>query len=54
MKKLKRYTALLLEQGNVIPLYHSTRSWSLSEQYTGVFGDGLGRYFFGGVRLAGK
>ena len=45
---------LLLEQGNVIPLYHSTRSWSLSEQYTGVFGDGLGRYFFGGVRLAGK
>lgn len=45
---------LLLEKGNVIPLYHSTQSWSLSEKYVGVFGDNLGRYFFGGVREAGK
>ena len=45
---------LLLEKGNVIPLYHSTRSWSLSEKYTGLFGDGLGRYFFTGIHAAGK
>ena len=45
---------LLLEQGNVIPLYCSTRSWSLSESFTGVFGDGLGRYFFTGVHGASK
>lgn len=45
---------LLLEKGNVIPLYHSTRSWSLSEKYVGVFGDNLGRYFFAGVREASK
>lgn len=45
---------LLLEKGNVIPLYHSTQSWSLSEKYVGVFGDNLGRYFFAGVREASK
>lgn len=45
---------LLLEQGNVIPLYYSTISWSLSEHYTGVFGDGLGRYFFYAVHKASK
>ncbi len=45
---------LLLEKGNVIPLYCSTVSWSLSEHYTGVFGDGLGRYFFYGVHKASK
>ena len=45
---------LLLEQGNVIPLYCSTRSWSLSESFTGVFGDGLGRYFFTGVHKVSK
>ena len=45
---------LLLEKGNVIPLYHSTRSWSLSEKYTGLFGDGLGRYFFAGIHAVSK
>ena len=45
---------LLLEKGNVIPLYHSTQSWSLSEKYVGVFGDNLGRYFFTSVREASK
>lgn len=45
---------LLLEQGNMIPLYCSTRSWSLSESFTGVFGDGLGRYFFTGVHKVSK
>lgn len=45
---------LLLEKGNVIPLYHSTRSWSLSEKYTGLFGDGLGRYFFVGIHAVSK
>ena len=45
---------LLLEQGNVIPLYYSTISWSLSEHYTGVFSDGLGRYFFYAVHKASK
>jgi len=45
---------LLIEKGNVIPLYCSTRSWSLSESFTGVFGDGLGRYFFTGVHKASK
>ncbi len=45
---------LLLEQGNVIPLYYSTISWSLSDQYTGVFGDNLGRYFFYSVHKASK
>ena len=45
---------LLLQEGNVIPLYFSTRSWSLSEHYTGVFGDGLGRYFFYAVHKASK
>ena len=45
---------LLLEKGNVIPLYHSTRSWSLSEKYTGLFGDGMGRYFFTGIHAASK
>ena len=45
---------LLIEKGNVIPMYCSTRSWSLSESFTGVFGDGLGRYFFTGVHKASK
>lgn len=45
---------LLIEKGNVIPMYCSTRSWSLSESFTGVFGDGLGRYFFSGVHKASK
>lgn len=45
---------LLMEKGNVIPMYCSTRSWSLSESFTGVFGDGLGRYFFTGVHKASK
>ena len=45
---------LLIEKGNVIPMYCSTRSWSLSESFTGVFGDGLGRYFFTGVHRASK
>ena len=45
---------LLIEKGNVIPMYCSTRSWSLSESFTGVFGDGLGRYFFTGVYKASK
>ena len=45
---------LLIEKGNVIPMYCSTRSWSLSESFTGVFGDGLGRYFFTGVHNASK
>ena len=45
---------LLLQEGNVIPLYFSTRSWSLSEKYTGVFGDNLGRYFFSSVHIASK
>lgn len=40
---------LLIETGNVIPLYSSTKSWELSPHFTGVFGDGLGRYFFYGV-----
>ena len=43
---------LLLETGNVIPLYYTTRSWELNTRYTGVFGDGLGRYFFTGVNGA--
>lgn len=45
---------LLLEIGNVIPLYYCTRSWELSDRYTGVFGDGIGRYFFYGVNKASK
>lgn len=45
---------LLIEKGNVIPMYCSTRSWSLSESFAGVFGDGLGRYFFTGVHKASK
>ena len=45
---------LLIEKGNVIPMYCSTRSWSLSDSFTGVFGDGLGRYFFTGVHKASK
>lgn len=45
---------LLIEKCNVIPMYCSTRSWSLSESFTGVFGDGLGRYFFTGVHKASK
>lgn len=45
---------LLIEKGNVIPMYCSTRSWSVSESFTGVFGDGLGRYFFTGVHKASK
>lgn len=45
---------LLLEEGNVIPLYHSTCGWSMSEDFTGVFGDGLGRYFFTAVQKASK
>ena len=45
---------LLIEKGNVIPMYCSTRSWSLSESFPGVFGDGLGRYFFTGVHKASK
>ena len=45
---------LLIEKGNVIPMYCSTRSWSLSESFTGVFGDGLGRYFFTGGHTASK
>ena len=45
---------LLIEKGNVIPMHCSTRSWSLSESFTGVFGDGLGRYFFTGVHKASK
>lgn len=45
---------LLIEKGNVIPMYCSTRSWSLSESFTGVFGDGLGRYYFTGVHKASK
>ena len=45
---------LLIDKGNVIPMYCSTRSWSLSESFTGVFGDGLGRYFFSGVHKASK
>lgn len=45
---------LLIEKGNVIPMYCSTRSWSVSESFIGVFGDGLGRYFFTGVHKASK
>ncbi len=45
---------LLIEKGNVIPMYCSTRSWSLSESFTGVFGDGVGRSFFTGVHKACK
>jgi ABC-type oligopeptide transport system substrate-binding subunit len=40
---------LLLESGYVVPICFATDSWQLNENLTGVFGDGMGQYFFTSV-----
>ncbi len=41
---------LLLESGYVVPICHATDSWKLSQTLTGVFGDGMGQYYFTSVK----
>jgi oligopeptide transport system substrate-binding protein len=41
---------LLLEQGNVIPLYFTSRAWQIRSGLTGLLSDGRGVFYFGGVR----
>ncbi|MBQ1460159.1 MAG: peptide ABC transporter substrate-binding protein [Oscillospiraceae bacterium] len=41
---------LLLEQGNVIPLYSDVRAYRLRTGFAGLLSDGLGVFCFGGVR----
>lgn len=41
--------SLLLEKGNVIPLYELTRTWQLREHLTGLAADHLGGYWLGGI-----
>ena len=43
---------LLVEQGNVVPLYFTGRAWRLRSGLTGLFSDGLGVFRFSGVRQA--
>lgn len=43
---------LLLEQGNVMPLYFTGRAWQMRSGLTGLFSDGLGGFSFRGVRPA--
>ncbi len=40
---------LLLEKGNVIPLYFTTQTAQLSDQWTGMYCDGMGVYHFESV-----
>ena len=37
---------LLLESGYVVPICFATDSWQLKEELMGVYGDGMGQYFF--------
>ncbi len=41
---------LLLESGYVVPICFATDSWKLSQTLTGVFGDGMGQYYFTSVK----
>ncbi len=40
---------LLLESGYVVPICFATDSWKLNEKLMGVYGDGMGQYFFHSV-----
>ena len=40
---------LLLESGYVVPVCFMTDGWQLDETLSGVFGDGMGQYFFHSV-----
>lgn len=40
---------LLLESGYVVPICFATDSWQLNEKLMGVYGDGMGQYFFHAV-----
>ena len=37
---------LLVESGYVVPICYATDSWKLNETLMGVYGDGMGQYFF--------
>ena len=43
---------LLVEQGNVIPLYFTNRVYRLRSELTGLFSDGLGVFRFDAIRAA--
>ncbi len=47
---LKDAEQLLLDSGNVIPLYGRTQPCQLREGVVGAVSDGLGAWYFGGVR----
>ena len=45
---------LLLESSHVVPICFATDSWRLQERLEGVYGDGMGRYFFHYVKEKAK
>ena len=45
---------MLLESGYVTPVCHVAGAWLLSDDLTGVFGDGFGCYYFTGVMERAK
>ncbi len=40
---------MLLQSGLVAPICYLTDSWQLQDTLTGVYGDGMGQYYFGSV-----
>ncbi len=46
---LKDAERMLLESGYVIPIHHETTAWLLRDGLMGVFGNGMGLYYFTGV-----
>ena len=46
---LKDAERMLLESGYVIPIHHGTTTWLLRDGLTGIFGNGMGLYYFTGV-----